>query len=118
MAAPDYLDHFRRATVSVGQVVNDGGHERFATVGSAVIVAVDKSHGVLITAKHVVFDPKNGYVPSQMYIRIPHGDSASASDFGTRVPLLVNGRNLWQSLPDGSDIALVPLPDLSQYKTV
>ncbi|MCP3714880.1 serine protease [Paraburkholderia sp. CNPSo 3281] len=118
VATPDYLDHFRRATVSVGQVVNDGGHERFMTVGSAVIVAADSEHGVLITAKHVVFDPKSGYVPSQMYIRIPHGDSAGASDFGARVPLVSNGRNLWQSLPDGSDIALVPLPDLSQYQPV
>ncbi|MDS0849308.1 serine protease [Burkholderia cenocepacia] len=115
---PDYLDHFRRATVSVGQVINDGGHERFATVGSAIIIAVDSSHGALITAKHVVFDPKTGYVPSQMYIRIPHGDSASDSDLGVKVQLVVNGKNLWKTLPDGSDIALVPLPNLSKYKVV
>lgn len=110
----DFLDHYRRATVSIGQVVDDGGKQKYVTIGSGVLVT-DTKHIGLITAKHVVFDPKIGYVPSIMYIRVPHGEIASASDLGIKVPLVENGRNLWSSLPDESDIAIVPIPPLSKY---
>jgi hypothetical protein len=113
--SPDLLDHYRRSTVSVGQVVNDGSGPKFRTVGSAVIVARDAKHAALMTAKHVVFEPDQGYIPTTMYIRLPQESASSAVDMGVMVPLVVNGKNLWQSLPDGSDLAIVPLPDLSKY---
>lgn len=115
---PDLLDHWRRATVSVGQVVDDGGKQKYVTVGSAVIVAVDRNHACLLTAKHVVFDPGNGYLPTVMSIRLPKTEASPAVDFGVPVPLVVNGTNLWKSLSDGSDLAVVPLPSLDKYKTI
>lgn len=116
---PDLLEHWRRATVSVGQVRDDGGTQRYATIGSAVIVAIDPSHACLLTAKHVVFNPDQNYVPTEMRIRIARDEGAvTSSDLGVRVALVVGEKNTWTSLPDGSDTAVVPLPDLSRYKNL
>ncbi len=112
---PDRFDHYRRATVSIGKVIDAGNGPRFATLGSGVIVNPDPHHAVLITAKHVVFDPQTGNVPDVVFIRVPHGEAAAASDLGIPVQLIVNHKNVWQSLPDGSDIAAIPVPDLSRY---
>lgn len=115
---PDRLDVYRRATISIGRVIDDGKGPRFATLGSGVIVNPDPHHAVLITAKHVIFNPEAGLIPDVVNIRIPHGDSAAADDLGIPVQLIVNHKNVWQSLPDGSDIAAVPLPNLSKYGNV
>lgn len=115
---PEILEHWRLATISLGQVVHEGDADRFVTVGSALIVALDQQHGAILTAKHVVFDPARGYIPSVTYMRLPKNEPSTRPDMGILVPLIVDGKNLWQSLPDGSDIAVVPLPDLSAYKNV
>ena len=65
---PDQLEPYRRSTVAVGQIINDGNGTKFRTVGSAVIVARDQNHAVLITAKHVFFEPSIGYIPTQVNI--------------------------------------------------
>jgi hypothetical protein len=117
--SPDLLEHWRRATVSVGQLITDHEKTRYATVGSAVIVAFDQSHACLLTAKHVVFNPDEHYAPADMQIRIAQDEGvASSSDLGVKVALVVGGKNTWTSLPDGSDLAVVPLPDLSNYKNL
>ncbi|EKS9794810.1 MULTISPECIES: trypsin-like serine peptidase [Burkholderia] len=115
---PDRFETYRRATISIGRVIDAGNGPKFSTIGSGVIVSTDPRHAVLITAKHVVFDPRSGNIPDVVNIRIPHGDSASADDLGIPVQLIANHKNVWQSLPDGSDIAAVPLPNLSKYGRV
>lgn len=107
---PDYLDHARRSTVSLGQLVNDGGKDGFSTFCSGVLITQDGRRAVLITAKHCVFDPSSGSRPTQMQVRIPQGDTASSSGAGITFPLVKDGKNLWMSLPDGSDLAAVPIP--------
>jgi hypothetical protein len=114
----DMLDHWRRATVSLGQVIEDGGVKRFVTLGSGVIVAVDAYRGCLLTAKHMVFNPDEGYLPTQLYMRLPKSEPSSETDFGVVLPLIVNGRNVWNTTSTPSDLAVVPLPDLSKYKTL
>ena len=114
----DALEHWRQSTLAIGQVVDSGGKRRWVTIGSAVIVALDRQHPCIITAKHVVYDPPHGYVPTQMYVRVPQTFPSDATDFGVLVPLVENGSNIWRSLPDGSDIAAVPLPNLSKYTDV
>jgi hypothetical protein len=109
------LEHWRRATVSVGQVVEEGGIKRYVTIGSAVLVATDDYHACILTAKHVVFDPSHGYFPTLMYVRLPKDRPSAEVDLGVQVPLVQDGKNLWKSLPDDSDLAVVPLPDLSKY---
>lgn len=117
-APHDALEHLRQSTLAVGQVVDDGGKRRWVTMGSAVIVAIDQNHACIITAKHVVHDPAQGYLPTQMYVRVPQTSPSDATDFGVLVSLVDNGNDLWRSLPDGSDIAAVPLPNLSKYSDV
>ncbi|AYY97090.1 serine protease [Burkholderia multivorans] len=113
---PDATDPIRRATVSIGKVIDAGKGPQFATMGSGVIVALDRHHGVIITAKHVVYEPTQGNVPDVVSIRVPRGTDVVANDLGVPVPLVVNGKNLWQSLPDGSDLAAIPLtPALAKY---
>lgn len=110
---PALLDHWIRATVALGQIVDDGGTRRYVTVGSAVIVATDAHHVCLLTAKHVVFNPQTGYIPSVIYLRLPMRGPDSNTDLGIKVLLTAQGRNIWQSLADGSDLAVLPIPDLS-----
>ncbi len=116
--SPDYLEHWRRSTVSVGQIVDSGNGPEYRTVGSAVIVATDAQHGVLITAKHVVYNPSQGYTPTSMRIRLPQDSANTSKDLGVEVILQKDGTTLWKSLPDGSDLAAVALPDLSRYPNI
>jgi hypothetical protein len=61
---PDALDHWRRATVSLGQIVDDGG-TKYTTIASGVIIALDEHHGCILTAKHAVYDTVHSYVPTE-----------------------------------------------------
>ena len=115
----DALEHWRRATVSVGQVVQDGVSKRYITIGSAVLIVTYGNRAILVTAKHVFFDPSRGYVPTSVRIRLPQSQPNSPQDLGIEVPLRYGEVTLWRSLPDGSDIAGVELPpDIAKYKTI
>jgi hypothetical protein len=116
---PDALNHWRRSTISLGQLVDDGGKRKYNTISSGIIIALDEHHGCLLTAKHAVYDTIHGYVPTEMRIRLPKDQPSLGPNLGTKVPLVENGRNLWKSLPDDKiDLAAVPLPDLSTYSNV
>ncbi|MHB1701584.1 MAG: trypsin-like serine peptidase [Acidobacteriaceae bacterium] len=115
---PELLEHWRKATVSLGQVLDLAGIQHYVTIGSAVIVATDAHHACILTARHVVYNPENGYFPSVLYLRFPKETPGVDTDLGIAVPLTVNGRNIWQSPADGSDLAVIPLPDLSGRKDV
>jgi hypothetical protein len=115
--APDILDHWRRATVALGQVATIGGVQKFVTLGSGVLVA-DKTHAALLTAKHMVLDSDIGFFPTQLSMRLPKTEPSAEVDFGVIVPLVVNGRNIWITSTAPSDLAIIPLPDLSKYKNI
>lgn len=111
----EILEHWRRATVSIGQIVDDGKTKKYVTIGSAIIIATDEHHGCILTAKHVFYDPDRGYIPTTTRVRPPTNNSSPSPDYGVALPLTVNGQNTWHSLSDGSDLAVAPLPDLSIY---
>jgi S1-C subfamily serine protease len=115
---PDILDHWRRATVALGQDLTIGGKRQFVTTGSAVIVAVDATHAWLLTAKHMFFNPNEGYVPTQVSMRLPKDSTLPDTDFGVVIPLIVNGVAQWKTTQESSDLAVVALPDLSKYKDI
>jgi hypothetical protein len=113
-AQQEVLEHWRRATVSLGQL-GPSGQQQYKTLGSAVIVAVDAQHGCILTAKHMVSDPSKGWAPTDIRMRLARNAASPTPDLGVRVPLRVNGKDIWDSLSDMSDLAVVPLPDLSSY---
>jgi hypothetical protein len=112
--AGDMLEHWRRATVALGQVYDIGGKKRFVTNGSAVIVAVSVNQACLLTAKHMFFNPSEGYIPTQISMRLPQEGPVAEEDLGVVVPLTINGQNLWKTTHDESDLAVVQLPNLSK----
>jgi hypothetical protein len=114
----DMLEHWRRATVALGQVYVIGGKKTFVTNGSAVIVAVSASQACLLTAKHMFFNPSEGYIPTQISMRLPQEGPVVEEDLGVVIPLIINGQALWKTSRDESDLAVVQLPDLSKYKNV
>ncbi|MCP2080773.1 UNVERIFIED_ORG: hypothetical protein J2W74_001959 [Methylorubrum zatmanii] len=110
----DGFAHYRRSTVALGQLLDDGNARKFNTLGTGVIVQSEQCT-CLITAKHVVSGP--GYAPTilQMRLALEDGDPP----FGVTLQLVDRfGKNLWRSLPDDSDLAVMPLPDMTQYKNL
>lgn len=114
----DMLEHWRRATVALGQVYEVAGKKTFVTNGSAVIVAVDATHACLLTAKHMFFDPTQGYFPTQISMRLPQEGSDTEDDLGVVITLVLNGQALWKTTNEKSDLAVVRLPDLRKYKNI
>lgn len=110
----DALHSLRRATVSLGLRVTESGRVRFATVGSGVIITWDRYHGCLLTAKHVFFNPDQGYTPTMLYLRIPQNEPRADDDLGVPLVLVENGRTLWRGADD-ADLAVISLPDISRY---
>lgn len=91
--------YWRDATVALGHLVQG----KFIVDGTAIIVAVDNSHGVLLTARHMLFGP-NGLPVPQLWMR-------RASKHGETVPpILLNdtlGKLVWRELPN-NDLAIIP----------
>lgn len=111
----ELLEHWRRATVSLGQIASSGGQQRYLTLGSAVLAAVDQSHGCILTAKHMVSNPAEGWEPTEIRMRLPKSAESPDPDLGIPVPLIVGNQPTWRSLGE-SDLAVIPLPDLSGHK--
>jgi hypothetical protein len=76
----EMLEHWRRATVSLGRLVTERGEQRFTTLGSAVLAAVDDHHACALTAKHMVDDPNQNppWHPSDIQLRLAR--SATSPD--------------------------------------
>ncbi len=110
----EMLEHWRRATVSLGQL-SPHGQQQFVTLGSAVIVAVDEQHGCGLTAKHIVSDPSQGWKQTEIRMRLAPNAASPNPDLGVKVPLIIEGQEIWKSLSDMSDLTVIPLPDLSSY---
>jgi trypsin-like peptidase len=52
--------------------------------------------------------------PTEIRLRLARNTTSPNPDFGVKVPLIVNNEVLWRSL-EGSDLAVLPAPDLSIY---
>jgi V8-like Glu-specific endopeptidase len=105
----DPMQHWRNATVALGQVITLGQEKRFVVTGSAVIVALDAKRGCLLTARHMLVDPDNGQIARALWMRIP--SSVGESEPPVELTLFDRrGNNLWMSSTDGSDLAVIPVP--------
>jgi hypothetical protein len=92
--------------------MTQGRQRVFSPVGTGVLVAASNNVVFLVTAKHVFDDPRQGWHPVDLNLRFAvQEDRSFSQDLGWPI-ILTNpdGGNLWQSLPDGSDIAAVILP--------
>ena len=107
------LEHWRRATVSLGRIETKDGKDAYGTLGSAVIAATDEHHGCLLTVKHMVSDPRKNWEPTEIRMRLARNASSHDPDIGVKVILVLNGENIWKSLPDGSDLAVIPFGAIS-----
>jgi len=107
--APDMLDHWRRATISLGQVIQDGQISRFVTQGSGVLVALDAHRACVLTAKHMVVNPSTGLATSRLWMRFPafDGESENPIELTLYDP---QGRNVWVTSAEAGDLAILPLP--------
>jgi hypothetical protein len=87
------LEHWQRATVSLGRLILVNGQQRYTTLGSAVLAAVDEHHGCILTAKHMVDDPTQTppWVPHEIQLRLARTAASESQDMGVRVPLIVDG---------------------------
>ena len=96
----DAMYHLRRSTVSIGRVTEVNGKQTFNTIGSAVLVTTDGKHGCLLTARHVFYQPAIGYIPDQLWIRVPKDRPFAANDFGVPIQLVVSGKAIWLGADD------------------
>ena len=112
---PEVLSHWTRSTISLGRLDD---HQRYTTLGSGVLAAVDEHHACILTAKHMVDDPTNNWKPTEIQMRLPRNTASDTSnDQGVKISLVVNNAPLWKAIDD-SDLAIIPLPDLSQVPDV
>ena len=111
--APSWTEHYRKSTISFGRIVTDGDRSVYQAIGTGVIVAIDQSKVFIVTAKHVFDDPAQSWHPSELRVRFAWQENKSiAEEHGIPIKLTdVNGSNLWKSLPDGGDLASLPLPE-------
>lgn len=103
-----WLDHWRSSSFSFGEIQKDDhGRNFFKVIGTGVMVGWDGSHGCIVTAKHVFYDPTKNWHPSELRVRYSWQEGKSVyEDVG--IPLKLRGQNgfdLWASPADGSDIA-------------
>jgi hypothetical protein len=106
-----WTEHYRKATVSFGVIQTIGGRETFQVIGTGVVVAPDNHHPYFVTAKHVFFEPVQGWHPAQLRVRFSVQEKKSFSE-ELGVPLVLTdptGKNRWSALDDGSDIAAIPV---------
>lgn len=102
----DMLDHWRRATISLGQVIQDG---TFVTQGSGVIVGLDAHRGCILTAKHMIVNPGTGLATPHLWMRFPSfdGEVESPIELTLYDP---QGHFVWVTDAEAGDLAILPLP--------
>jgi hypothetical protein len=115
---PEMLEHWRRTTVSLGGYHIVNGKAEYYTIGSGIIIAVDEHHGCILTAKHIIYDAVTNQSKSEIRVRIPEYNGIPITELGLPIALIKEGVQTWKSLPDNSDIAVLPLPDLSRYSVM
>jgi len=120
---PTWLDPWREATVALGVVKKakikspdgkESEREIFAVIGTGVIFGSPEEQSrtpLLVTAKHVFFDPKEGWDPELIRLRFAWFEDRPVEDYlGIPIRLKEKGRHLWTPHPNPSvDLATIPL---------
>lgn len=101
--------------MSIGRAETIDGKYTFDAKGTGVLVVRKTAFAqyvAIVTAKHIVEDITS-HGQSSVQVRFASEQERPLSqDFGYKLPLTdKQGRKLWKSLPDGSDIALIPITD-------
>jgi Trypsin-like peptidase domain len=121
-APPAWLDYWREATVAVGvvkkaKVVSQGKpslRDIFGVVGTGVIVGAHGQLPLLLTAKHVLYDPKENWDPETIRIRFAWFDDRPVEDYlGVEIPLKKDGKRVWVGHPT-ADLAVISLAVTAQ----
>lgn len=119
-----WLNHWREATVALGRLyeyhvtLSNGKVSKrqiFLSVGTGVIFSLKDSPKTtpwLLTARHVLCEPKEDWNPSSLMIRFSWMDEMPVEgSVGMTLPLKVKGKRKWIPHPDKKvDLACVPLP--------
>jgi hypothetical protein len=103
------LDHWKRATIALGVVVQEGNSSKFVTVGSGVIVALDAHRAALLTTKHMVINPDTGRMTPFLWMRFPSVDGENEAPVALTL-FDPQSHNVWKTTSDGGDLALIPMP--------
>ncbi len=110
-----WSDHLRNSTVSLGRATTIDGKYAFDPIGTGVLVAKNTSitqYLAIVTAKHVL-ESLSSHGQSSIRVRFASEETKPLNqDYGYQLRLTdKRGKNVWRSLPDGSDIALIPIDD-------
>jgi S1-C subfamily serine protease len=122
-AKKSWVEAAKDATVAIGTVRTAAIQTKqgevtkpiFAVVGTGVILAAPgQSQGAipwLVTAKHVLCDPAQGWDPQSIQIRFNWFDDKPVDEYlGVELKLKNGGQRIWYEHPDPSvDLAAVPL---------
>jgi hypothetical protein len=111
---PGWLDPWREATVALGVVqtvkVRRAGKvidaQFFKVIGTGVLFPKpDEGAPVLITAKHVFFNPAKNWNPSSLRLRFAWFEGRAVDEYlGIEVPLHRDGKPVWVAHPT-ADVA-------------
>lgn len=108
--APEGREALSQATISIGQYRDVRGKRTYVSLGSGVVVRRGDV-GCVLTARHMFWDPAKGWAPTEVVLRPPPSGNQPDED-GVVVPLVAGQLTLWESPPDGSDLAVLRLPPL------
>lgn len=113
------IDMFRASTVSIGQtqLSIDANHhlsKKFLLRGTGVLFYLKNSKVTIpciITAKHVVYYPKQNWYPKELQIRFDDDDTLSFKEYtGLKINIKSGNYLRWYCLPDSNvDLACIPL---------
>ena len=106
-----WLESWRSATFSFGQVKNQSGRNYFEVIGTGVLITPDKRTLYIVTAKHVLDDPKKKWHPREIRLRFAWQERSSVyDDLGIMVNLFDSSdKARWLASEDGADLAAVPI---------
>jgi len=114
---PTWLDYWRQATVALGIVkramVGPKGKEIeknvFAVIGTGVLFGVEGKPPILVSAKHVIYEPGNRWTPKNIQLRFAWFEDRPVEDYlGVEVALEHKGNRLWMAHPT-ADLMAMPL---------
>jgi hypothetical protein len=106
-----WLESWRSATFSFGQIKKQNGRDYFEVIGTGVLITPDRRSLYIVTAKHVFDDPKKKWHPKEIRLRFAWQERSSVyDDLGISVNLLDSSDEArWLASEDGADLAAIPI---------
>ncbi|HEY4739105.1 MAG TPA: serine protease [Candidatus Acidoferrales bacterium] len=105
------------STFSFGRISKDqANRDFFEVIGTGILVATDTHTPYIVTAKHVFYQPMKNWHPTELRIRFGWQEQKTVYDeLGLNILLRgKDGTDLWKAAADGSDLAALAAPPLSQ----